>query len=125
VTLQPLALMGVTLVAAWLPTFRPLIFRLVLAGLAVDYAFGILLEFDRESYIYPTTLNAAGQTIMLPDPTLGGTGAQEYLEKLWAGYTFWGDHMAGFSTTLELLSLAGAVCAVWFLARRSTRLPLN
>jgi hypothetical protein len=110
--------MGVTLVAAGLATLRPALFRLYLAGLAVDYALGILLQFDRESYVYPTVMNDNGQWVMLPDYTLGSTGAQEYLEKLRAGYVFWGDRLARISTGLEVLSVACAVCAIWYLARR-------
>jgi hypothetical protein len=117
VTMQSLALMGVTLVAANLTELRPWVFRLVWAGLGIDYAFGILLEFDRESYAYPTITGPDGRIFMLPDYTLGGTGASEFLAKLQHGYVFWGDHLARAGTAFEILSLVTAVCALWYFKR--------
>jgi len=123
VTMQSLALMGVTLVAASLPRVRPWVFWTVWTGLAIDYALGILLEFDRESYVYPTVTRPDGRVFMLPDYTLGGTGAQEYMQKLRAGYVFWGDRLSRFSTGFEICSVVIAVCALWYLKRfRSSQL---
>jgi hypothetical protein len=121
VTLQTLALMGVTLVAANLPSLRPWVHRLVCCGLAVDYALGILLEFDRESYVYPTAVGADGQTYLLPDDSLGTTGATEYLEKVRAGYVFLGDHLARAGVWLEISSAILAVGALWLFLRLGRR----
>jgi hypothetical protein len=121
VTLQTLALMGVTLVAANLLFLQTWVFRLVWVGLVVDYALGILLEFNRESFVYPTAIGADGQTYMMPDETLGTTGATEYLEKVRAGYAFLGDHLARFGAWLQILSAMLAVCALWLLLRLRRR----
>jgi hypothetical protein len=117
VTLQSLALIGVTLVAARLTSLRPAVFFLVWIGLAIDFAFGVLLEFDRESYVYPTITDAAGKMLMLPDYTLGTTGAAEYLQKIDAGYVFWGDRLATISQALEISSIVIALAALVFLWR--------
>jgi hypothetical protein len=121
ITLQSLALMAVTLLAANLIELPAWLLGLVLVGAAVDYALGILLQFDRESYIYPTAVNGAGQSVMLPDYTLGRYGASDYLAKLRAGYVFWGDRFAGAAPVLEMASVAIAVYALWFLLRLYVR----
>jgi len=117
ITLQPLALMGVTLVAAQLPSLKPWLFRVLCAGLILDYAFGILLEFDRESYIYPTIVGPDKKIYMLPDATLGTTGATEYINKVWAGYVFIGDHLSRAIPAMEVASALAAAAAVLLLAR--------
>jgi hypothetical protein len=118
VTLQPLALLGVTLVAAALPGLGKFWRWVVPATLLVDYALGILLEFDRQSYLLPTIYDAAGKATVLPDVTIGGNAALEYLAKLQAGYVFWGDHFAGAIPVLEIVSGVIGCGAVWMVWRR-------
>lgn len=124
ITLQSLAMMGLTLVAAWLPTGRRVLFRLVLAALAIDYSLGILLQFVRES-IVPGTSQTNGRTVLNYDPALGFNTNAEYWEKLRGGYVFWGDDLAGVGAVLPAVSVVGAVGALWVLfgvgARRNRR----
>jgi hypothetical protein len=117
VTLQSLALMAVTLVAASLPAIGPMVFRLLLLGTLLDYCLGILLQFHLESTVYQTAIGRGGQILIRADPVLGNSKAGEYHAKLMAGYLFWGDHLAGLMPFLEAASISLAVGAIWFLVR--------
>ena len=59
-------------------------FCIIMVGAAVDYGLGVLLPFDRRTYVYPTSGdNSTGITI-LKDPTIG-IGAEDYAMKVGAG----------------------------------------
>jgi len=117
--LQPLALMGVTLLAAWLPSARPALFRVVMVGLAVDYCLGILLHFNRESLV-PQAIVSSGQLDFILDPEIGRNTINEYTAKLHGGYVFWGDHLAEIGPALQLASIVTAVGLLWILSRAHT-----
>jgi hypothetical protein len=121
ITMQSASMMLVTLLAARLTSLPKWAIRLVIAGAAVDYVLGILLQFDRQSYVFPTIRDAAGQLMMLPDYTLGRFGAIDFMAKLNAGYVFWGDHFPGAIPILEIVSGIGAcglLGALWRIRRR-------
>jgi hypothetical protein len=119
-TMVPIALMGVTLVAAWLPSARPGAFRIVLAGLAVDYCLGILLQFTLESMV-PQLVIQGGRAFLVQDPELGGNTLGEYYAKLEGGYVFWGDHLVDWGPALQVVSVVTAVGVLWFLVRIHSR----
>jgi hypothetical protein len=125
VTLQSMGMMGVTFLAASLPELSTWLFGLVVGGCALDYALGVLLQFDRESYVYPTLRQPDGTLAFLKDPTLGTYGFSEYVAKTMDGYTFWGDHCAAASTFLELASAGIAVGAMVWLVRWRKRVASN
>lgn len=121
-TAQPLALMGVVLVAARLFDLPAPLFWLVIAGSAIDYAWGIFLQFYQESFTYPTFTDTQGNVAVYPDPSLGINGAVDYQQKLNYHFTFWGDHLAGIASLLEVASVLIALAALWILIRlRRTR----
>jgi len=124
-TLQPLALMGITFLAGWLTGVRRALIGLFLAGLVVDYGLGILLEFDRESRVYSILIDDSGRFRYRPDPSLGELGAHEYIEKLRHGLVFWGDHFAAAGPTLEIISAIIAGGAIWLLARLCLTVRIN
>lgn len=115
VTLQSLAMMALALLAARWTALSPITRRLVVLGAAVDYGLGVYLLFDRESRVYATQRIQGGQVLITPDETLGRHGIGEYIAKLISGYVFWADHWIALIPCLQIVSLAGAVCAVWFL----------
>ena len=103
VTHQPMALMGLAFLASLLADLLPSLFALVIAGCCVDYLMGILLQFNRQSLTYPVTATSAGET--------------EYLIKVQRGYVFWGDHFSHLLIGFQVMSVAGAVLAIYFLLR--------
>jgi hypothetical protein len=117
VTLQSLALIGVSFLAARLMELGPGLFRLVLAGLAIDYALGIFLHFDVQSRLLPTVVGPGGRVSLVVDPTRGATVYANYLDKLQAHLVFWADHLAGLLPELQIISAVTALLALWHLLR--------
>ena len=112
--MQPLALLGVTFLASRLIKLNGPVFWLVLAGVVVDYVLGILLNFDRLSYLYPTLATATGWNVGV-DESLGW-GRGEYSAKLVMRLMFWGDYLAGFANVFKCVSAIGAAWMVICLA---------
>jgi hypothetical protein len=120
VTLQALALMGVTLVAAMLPRLKAWAIACLLAGLITDYWLGIFLHFDRQARIYPAMRLPDGRMILFPDPSLGRGGFADYQYKIANKLVFWGDHLAAIEPWLQTLSAVAAAGVIYFLfSRRS------
>jgi hypothetical protein len=114
VALQPLALIGLTLVAAWLPRMEPTLFWIVFVGLVVDYCLGIYLHFEFQSRVFQTVLRPnAGRPIVPPDDAVGA-GQDDYAVKLAYGYRFWGDQLRA---VIPMLKTVSAVIAVYLLYR--------
>lgn len=118
VTLQSMAMMGTTLVAAFLLRLRPRTFNLILVGLVIDYGLGIFLHFNRQSRIFRTVVGPNGQLIALVKRSVGRpTAAKDYLIKLQRGFVFWGDRLRHLNTALQILSVLAAMGAIWLLVR--------
>ncbi|HTW94780.1 MAG TPA: hypothetical protein VMD30_08310, partial [Tepidisphaeraceae bacterium] len=84
VTLQALAMIGVTFLAAWLMRLRSGLFIFVLFGMAVDYALGIYLHFDRQAHVFRVNLVDNGKYMqVVRDPELGVTGYGEFVAKIY------------------------------------------
>jgi hypothetical protein len=123
ITQQALAMMGVALVAAWLLDLRRWLFAIIIFGTAIDYALGVLLEFNRESYIFHTKVDPRLGRILIPDPTLGGPAFVEYYNKIVYRLVFWGDHFVAASTCLQIISSIVAMTALALLIRMKFRQP--
>jgi hypothetical protein len=123
VTLQPLALMGVTLVSAWLASLSLPLFRFAILGLALDYILGILLHFERESHVFATLPDPVLGKKIVMDTSLGSQAFLEYAAKLSQGYVFWGDHFAPISSILKIASALIAVMALLYLLEFRARQP--
>ncbi|MDP9174874.1 MAG: hypothetical protein M3O30_13575 [Planctomycetota bacterium] len=113
---QSLATMGVALVTAWLMEARGWVFWCVMAGLLVDYIFGVLLQFHLESRVHKVVADPRGRRV-IRDFSLGTPGFYQYLEKLRMGFVFWGDHFAGASLVFQTLSIVVAAGAFAWLMR--------
>ena len=95
VPLQPLAMMGVTLLASRLTRLPALVFWLVLLGAAVDYGLGVYLNFEMHSRIYQTS-GTRDTTWNMSSSDQYGFGIMEYAKKVYDNYQFWGDWFGQF-----------------------------
>ncbi len=109
--MQPLAYIGLTLLAAHLPVMpRPL--RIIaVVGMAIDFLLGILLHFGLQHHTF----------IPGHDPGLVQQARLNWLEKQAAEFTFVGDHFARGGFALAMLLVAGAMAMVCYVAVASTR----
>ncbi len=111
VILQPLAIIGVTLLATHLPAM-PLWFRaLALLGMAFDFLVGILLHFAMQRHTF-----APGA-----DPGLIKQAQLNWEEKQAAGFTFVGDHFAWAGPLVPLLLVVGAAAIGWYVVATAGR----
>jgi hypothetical protein len=110
--LQPLAIVGVAYLATRLRNIPAVLFWIVLAGAAVDYALGIYLNFDRHSHVYAVVGSRATELSVVPTEEYG-FGVLEYSKKVLENYTFWGDY---FANVIPLLKIISVVVGVWTLA---------
>jgi hypothetical protein len=117
VVLQTLGLIGVTMVSASLLEVRRPFFLLLIAGAAADYALGVLLQFNRESYAFRTTVAPGHGTNLFKDPTLGLTAFNQFADKIIFHFRFWGDDFAPASVYLQAASALIALFSVCWLAR--------
>jgi hypothetical protein len=97
ICMQPLAIMGIVLLAVNLPAL-PVWFRAVaVLGMTIDFALGILLHFHMQHHIFTPA----------QDPSLVEQAKLNWLEKQTAGLTFVGDHFAAMWPMIEALLLVG------------------
>jgi hypothetical protein len=109
IVLQPLVYMGVCLVAAGIPSLRPVWRYLLLPGLFVDFWLGIFLQLAVETY--------TGQAVLALSPAAIGN----YEMKLQGHMVLLGDRVGDIGgPLLAALVLAYAIAFAW-LARRLTR----
>jgi hypothetical protein len=108
ICLQPVTLMGVTLVAAAAATLSRRVRLLLAAGAAVDFLLGIFLHFSLQRYTFE-------------DPAAHGLldqAARNWNDKQAAGLVFVGDHLpAGAAPVIQAALLAGAAGAILILIR--------
>jgi hypothetical protein len=108
VVLQPLALIGVTLLASALPfVSRPVVVFWTI-GCITDYALGILLNFHLQTqYLSYVPVKLAEERYKTDN-----------------GLIFWGDQLAGISTLLQavsiLLAAAALIWLLWAITKRNT-----
>jgi hypothetical protein len=123
VTLQPLALIGVTFLAANLRQIHPVLFLCIVLGTIVDYSLGVFLNFDLRSHIFPPIGDEQLWLQRLLNNDLGVDG-QQYGVKLLLKLTFWGDHLAAIAGFLKAASIAIAAFALACLIRLRARKKL-
>jgi hypothetical protein len=105
ICLEPLTLLGVTLVAAMLPNLPRWTRVLIAAGAAVDFAIGVLLHFALQ-HADPRAAGLLDQAVANWD------------EKRSAGLTFVGDHVAATGALMiEAALLIGAAALIALILR--------
>jgi hypothetical protein len=95
VSMQAMAIMGVTLVAASFSRMSRFLLLTLFTSLVVDYLLGILLHFYRQTYHY--------------------SFSEDEIKRL-NGYWFWGDQFSAISTYLLVASALMAICVLIRLA---------
>jgi hypothetical protein len=112
ICMQPLAYMGVTLLATYLPAMPTWFRALAVLGMAFDFLVGILLHFTMQRHTF---------TPGAPDPGLIKQAELNWLEKQAACFTFIGDHFAWAGRALPVLLVVGAIALTWYVAAASSR----
>jgi hypothetical protein len=103
--LQPIVLMGVTMLASVLPNLRRPVRYLVALGAGIDFLIGILLHFSLQHAITGLSQQAS---VNLHD-------------KQSAGVTFWGDHLSSVAPAIQIGLVMGAVALLVLISRPARR----
>lgn len=104
ICLQPLALLGVTLLAAALPMLPRVVRVIVAAGAVLDFAIGVFLHFASQ-HADPRAAGLLDQAVANWD------------EKRAAGLAFVGDHLVGVSPMIEAAVVIGALALIVLILR--------
>jgi hypothetical protein len=107
ICMQPLAIMGIVLLAVNLPVMSLWLRAIAVLGMTIDFAVGILLHFHMQHQIFTPT----------QDPGLIEQAKLNWLEKQTAGFTFVGDHFEAMWLAIEGLLVMGFIAAVWWVVR--------
>ena len=107
ICMQPLAYMGVVLLAVHLPAVPTWLRAVAVIGMAIDFALGVLLHFHMQHQIFTPA----------HDPGLVEQAKLNWLEKQAAGFTFVGDHFAAIGPVIEGVIVIGFIVAVWYVVR--------
>jgi hypothetical protein len=117
VGLQPLIVMGLTLLAAGFLRLPRWLRCAVALALVADTALGILLHFRMQMNIFPLTAVSGGGTIIALSPgLLNITAIKNYLSGQCDGVVFWGDHFRALGWMLALAAVVWLGAAVLVLA---------
>jgi hypothetical protein len=110
ICMQPLAYMGITLMAVNVRAMPAWFRALAALGLAIDFLLGVLLHFHVQHYTF-----AAGE-----DPGLIQQAMANWQEKQSAGFTFVGDHFsAAAAVVIEALLALMALAFILYAIRGS------
>jgi hypothetical protein len=102
ICLQPLALIGLTLLGSALPGLGWPLRILLAVGCAIDFVLGILLQFHLQSLTFEN-----GQTHgLLAQPIIN------WNEKRALGLSYIGDHFAGLRLAIEIALILGAALLI-------------
>jgi len=110
ICMQPLAIMGIVLLAVNLPVMPLWLRSVAVLGMTIDFALGILLHFHMQHQIFTPA----------QDPGLVEQAKLNWLEKQTAGFTFVGDHFATIRLVIEALLLIGFIAALWWVVRSAS-----
>jgi hypothetical protein len=125
ICLQPLMLLGVVFVAASVPDLPPWLRIAALAGCAVDFTVGVLLQFAMQNYVATVTTLPAhpGQLIIVNDMGLSQVAALNWGYGAIHSMRFFGERFAPAAGAIEgSLALAYAVVlALMWRRLQSTR----
>jgi hypothetical protein len=124
VTLQPLALLGLTTLAAAFHLAPLLLRRLLILFLLLDFAVGIQLHFNLQSRDFETVDDAGGKPVIAYTEQTLSRGAQtNWATKQREGLRFWGDPFKPYLWPMQVVLLFSygallAVCLKPYLSRR-------
>ena len=114
ICLQGLVLLGLCLLAASWREIRSPIRWLILPGLAVDFCFGIFLQFTLESRDFLMLPGPRGQWIMRSSDDWQSRASQaNRMIKMNADMHFWGDRFVGGVGVLQALAALILIGFAW------------
>ncbi|HWB53601.1 MAG TPA: hypothetical protein VG722_05390, partial [Tepidisphaeraceae bacterium] len=101
--LQPIALIGIAMVAAWIPRLPRWILIFLTTGWAFDFALGVWLQFYLENFSF-TSISGPGGTHFWSMPVkLLAIAAENFGEKQTFHLKFIGDYCSSASTALLIV----------------------
>jgi hypothetical protein len=115
VTLQPLALLGLTMLAAGFHLAPLLLRRLLVLFLLLDFAVGIQLHFNLQSRDFETVDDATGKPVIAyTEQTLSRSAQFNWAAKQREGLRYWGDGFKPYLWPMQVVLLFsfGALLAV-------------
>jgi hypothetical protein len=119
--LQPVALIGVTAVAAYARRLPRWVFRLLLLGWGVDFSLGIVMQVYLENLLLKVITGAGGSKFWLTPIRLAPIAAANANAKQVFHLRLIGDYCGNASTALLAALVAGELAGLWWLLR--TRPP--
>ncbi|HXG11233.1 MAG TPA: DUF952 domain-containing protein, partial [Gemmataceae bacterium] len=114
---QPMALLGVTFLAARYPRLPLLVRWLVLAGCVIDFILGIALHFFLENRVFRFVLIEDRVRFPLSGDVLSTPAMSNYVTKVTKGLTYWGDYFTGFQGLITAALALGFFTAMVRMSR--------
>jgi hypothetical protein len=108
ICMQPLAIMGIVLLAVNLPVIPLWLRAVAVLGMTIDFALGILLHFHMQHQIFTPA----------HDPGLVEQAKLNWLEKQTAGFTFVGDRFTTMWPVIEAILVMGFALIMWRVLQR-------
>lgn len=101
ICLQPLLLLGVTLLAGSFGTMPRWMRRVAATGLVVDFCLGIFLQMHVQRTLLPLEQIGSTRVIALGDQLLSTVAIENYVVRIGSRTVFWGDHFAGVQALVQ------------------------
>jgi len=126
IVLQPVVLMGLSLLAGRFARLGTGLRWLIAAGLVCDFLLGILIHFDVQSVVFVQQTMPDGSVRYMSQPPvpLSRFAFGNWMAKEKLGLEFFGDFFAGYDGMIKGLLAAGFVIAiVWLMKGTRLRAP--
>lgn len=116
VCLQPLIVLGITLLATNFLSLKTWLRQMVVVGLVLDFCLGLFLQMHLQR-IFPTPLvTSDGVLFPLNDQSLSLVALGNFQLHYQLQVTFLGEHLAGFQTELQIAFIMLFAGLIWWLS---------
>jgi len=117
ICLQPLMVLGVTLLAASFGTMPTWMRRVAAAGLVADFCLGIFLHIHVQRTLMPLEQIGSTRLIALSDQLLSTGAIENDIVRIGSQAVLWGDHFAGVQTPLQAVIILLFAAALYRVSR--------
>jgi tetratricopeptide (TPR) repeat protein len=117
ICLQPLTMIGLTLLAAGYPLLAPWLRFAVAGAMAFDVAAGILLQFRMQMYVFRIVPSAEAPIIPFSDRLLSIAAVKNSLLRFKASNAYWGDNFSAVGDAVFAAAIVLLGVAVFIVAR--------
>lgn len=117
ICLQPLTLIGLSLLAGRFRLLRPAFQLILLIGLAIDVGLGVLLQFRMQSLAIHFATVGPSDIIPLSNGLLNVQAVRNSLFRMSQGLPFFGDHFTSIQTACFIAIAVGFAIAFYLAAR--------